>query len=811
MRSIPVMPARAVRLVAAGALLCLAPAAGAAEDDIRFSISLGGQLVRLDEDDERDSKFQEYRDVPQAAIVDEFRFAWLPEASPWSLVLEGLNVLRLDQRYELTFGKADRFQAYASWTEIPHFFARDATFLEAGGGGDFTLSNDFRQVLEDDSLNGMISTVMPEVLATTAHPLDVRLRRERADAGIRLPLGAGWELSVSAAQAKWLGESRISTGSYIRTSTASSFDAEEFEIRGFEMPESMDRTVTEAALDAGFHRKRGFFTFGYQLADFQNDIPEITWDNPFEASPSASSSSLGLFVGADQEPSAAQGNTSGTFNRARFAEGRLDLYPDNLFQRVHGSGAVNLPGRTRISAAVSLGQMEQDDAFLPYTVNEAICFNAGADNVCGTGDAGEVLAADQPLPQASLDGEIRTLRTAVRITSRPVKPLTLRGSWLRYDYDDRTEELLFPGYAAAGESYFRPGIGQRDASNTRVLIAEFGGYTRSILAVGAAWRIVPVLLLDVELSGTVWDYDDRQVDETEEGVVAAKLQIDPVDWFQARLSWLDGSRTFDGDYEVGFETSGVRAFDVWDRDRTRYGVEVDFLPGDAWTVGAAWTSWRDDYPGSVESVTPYPYGLDETASNAVSLYLGYGAAGWDVGATVGTEDASWDSLSVTKTSFSGVNYDPNNRWTRSEDDDLLWGSVWFQVDMAERKVRLSGEVTVSRYEGDLDTENVATPNVNSAVAYPFPEFEEDLLSARVAALWRISRHLAFEARAWYEPYQLDDFMWDTVQPYMQGVVTQTGTSPTDIQAANVNRLLLLDSRYSDYSAAVLYAGVRLTY
>lgn len=777
----------------------------AADDgEFHYTVALGGQVASVQED--RDAKFQEYRDVPQGAIVDGFSFDWTKAGSPWAFSVDGLNGFRLDERYQITFGKAGVFRVRTYWDQTPHYFTNDATWLLAGSDGAYTYSPTFRQEIEDQAQAGTVATLMPEVLATSARSLDLRARRDRAGADLLFHLPAGWSVTVGGGREKREGLARISVGTYIRQTTAASFDAERFVIRGLEMPEPIDYRAADVGIAGTFSRKRGFFTLGWEMTRFSNEIDTLAWDNPFEAPASVSSSSIGLFPAADQEPSAAQGNTSSAANRGRFAQGAIDLAPDNTWRRAYGTGAINLPGRTRINAAVSLGMMEQDDPFLPYTRNEAIIFDNGPDTLPGTSD--DILAQNLPPPQPSLDGEIRTLRADVRVTSRPIRPLTLRASWRTYDYDDRTQEIQLPGYAAAGESYFRRGIGQLDASGSKVLFNEIGDYARDVVSVGGGWWFGRKVGLDLDLSTVTWDYDARQVDQTDEDIVLLRVHLTPIDWFTAHLSGLDASRRFDGDYELGLELSGVRAFDVWDRDRRRYAADLDFTPGDRWTFGLGYSRLEDEYPGSVEMVTPFEYGLNTARSDSVYGTVGYGVERFHVAATVGRDTSDWDSLSVTKTSLSGVNYQPNNRWSRSEDDAIDWASLFFDVAFIPARLRLFADLNWSSFEGSLETENEGTPDINSATAYPFPDFETTLFAAQLALRWTLTRNMDLEARWWYEPFRLDDFMWDDLEPYLQGTIKEARTSPTDIQAANVERLLVLDDRYSDYTANVLSAVLR---
>ncbi len=768
------------------------PARPAATDEVTYSVEVGAQAVSVDED--RDSKFEEHRDVPQGAVLDSFRLGWLPESSPWSFSAEGRNVLRLDQGYAVTFGRTGRFRVRTWWDQVPTFSSRGSTWLLAGRPGDYTLSSDFRQVLEDAALGGTVEGLVPGVLAASARPLDLRVRRDRAGGALTVNLARGWDLDIEAGREKREGSGRISIGTYIRSSrSAGNFDRESFEVRGLEMPDPVDFRAASYSLSTSFHRKRGFVTVGWQGARFSNEVDTLFWDNPFEAAPSVASAS----------------------DRGRFARGALDLWPDSTYRRLFASGGVKLPARTRIAATVARGKAEQDDPFLPFTQNEALSF-PGPDGTLGTAD--DVPGTDPSLlPAASLGGEATTTRADFRISSRPLDPLTVRGSWRRYEYEDERPELFFPGYAAFGESFFRAGIGQT-VGGSPVLFNERKGYTRTAWSVGGSWRFGRPASLDVEYGSTEWEFDERQVEGTTEDIAQVRLRFEPLGWLSGRVAWLGSSRDFEGDYEVGFELSGVRDFSVWERDRTRWTAEVDFAPGDDWTVGVAYVRWEDEFPGVVTSPsfappygTAFPYGLNRAESDSASVSASTATRRWTFAAAAGWDRSEWESLSVTKTDVAGADYNPANRWSRRQDDDLIWANVAIEGQVVPEKVRLDLGVGVSVHDGALETANLDAPNVNSAVAVPFPDLEARLYTARLGVRWTLAPGVDFEARYWHEPFRLDDFSWDALRPYMQGVVEEIRSAPSDVQPAAAQRYLFLDSRYSDYTANVLSALVRVRF
>jgi MtrB/PioB family decaheme-associated outer membrane protein len=771
-------------------VLAAVPAAILA-DELHYDIKFGMQGLSIEE--ARNARAQLYRDIPGDAFAASFGLHWLDFGKGWSLGVTGKNVLRLDQRYNVSLDKPGLLKLKGSWRETPHFFSNDATWLLTGRPGNYTFSNTLRQVLESISTSTVpdsLARTMPEVLARTARHVDLRLQRRRAAGTAGVRVAQGLELEVTAAHEKREGERPIGTGTYIRRQAveagtgAGFFDRERFEPRGIELPEPIRHRVQEYGASVSFRRKRGHLTAGWQSSFFRNHVGALLWDNPFEASPSVASSS----------------------DRNRFAQGGLDLAPENDFNRIHASGGLVLPRKTRLTAGVSVGMMKQDDPFMAFTRNEAIMF-PGPDGTGGTPDdiPGTSLGL---LPATSLDGEIRTTRIDARLSSRPLPKLALRADFRNYKYEDRTAELEFPGYAAAGESYFRRGIGQTRGT-TQVLFNEVGGYERRVLSGALGYQFVKQAGADVEFAATTWDYDTRQVESTTENAFRGTLRLQPVAGMAARVGYLNAQRDFDGEYEIGLETSGVRAFDIWDRDRQRIDGSIDWEPDDRWSIGVTFADWKDEFPGTVAAASlpaanvggAHPYGLDEATTTGASATVGYHEDRWNLSVSYGRDTSEWTSLAVTKTTLANDAdlFAANNRWERKQDDTTDWASLGVTVKLVPDKLQLLADLGWSHYEGDFETTNPETPDINSAVAYDLPAFESDFLSGKVGLKWSLRQNLDVSARYWVEPYRLDDWQWDNVRPYMQGVVKETAGSPTTFRNENVQRLLLLDNRYSDYT------------
>ncbi len=170
-----------------------------------------------------------------------------------------------------------------------------------------------------------------------------------------------------------------------------------------EILEPINQTIYDVRLSASLAREKYQLQFAYNLSLFQNDFDAVVSDNPCFGLAACGSSATGP------------------------ARGRTALAPDNVAQTVTLSGGVNLPLRTRVNGSLSYSWRLQDQSFVPHTINPGFAGNPGLN-----------------LPQSDLHGDVRILLFNVSATSRPLPPLTLTGRYRLYDFDDRSDEIVFP-------------------------------------------------------------------------------------------------------------------------------------------------------------------------------------------------------------------------------------------------------------------------------------------------------------------------------------------------------------------------------
>ena len=117
---------------------------------------------------------------------------------------------------------------------------------------------------------------------------------------------------------------------------------------GVELPETISYFNNLVRIGGEYGKRDWGVEAAYVGSFLQENIPSMTWDNPFI---------LTQPVGAE-----VKNPTSG----------RSSLYPSNQAHYLDLAGATNLTKYMRLQAIISPGWLSQDERFLPYTTNGAI-------------------------------------------------------------------------------------------------------------------------------------------------------------------------------------------------------------------------------------------------------------------------------------------------------------------------------------------------------------------------------------------------------------------------------------------------------
>lgn len=248
-------------------------------------------------------------------------------------------------------------------------------------------------------------------------------------------------------------------------------------------------------------------------------------------------------------------------NGAPFA--MMSLPPSNSSNGVSSTLALDLPLKSRYVGTFSFTNSQQNDPFLPFTLNQnpALTFAANG------------LQASNPLalPARSLNGNVNTYLSNNVLTTNITTDLKSKLSYRYYNYENRTPSIFFPYYVGADNV-----IVQGIPANPLVLAAtNTYAQTRStnvsyIKQNGGAelnWHPIRTLNLGAAYGYERYDWKRESATSTDEN--SGKIWADwkPATWIDAKLSGLFARRTVNnydyltnlGLYQWGVATTNTLA------------------------------------------------------------------------------------------------------------------------------------------------------------------------------------------------------------------------------------------------------------
>lgn len=353
-------------------ILLLATADLAAQDSIRLGAGYNSQ----------DSfKMGEYSGLTekQGYAVSDFILgradAWDADTARYWRI-SGNNLGLESRRLDAVTGYQGRYGLALSWQETPHYrFDNPVStpFLGAGSS---------RQSLPQE-WTGASGTPGLTLLQPSLHDISIRTDREK------LTLNLDWQLTNSwSMNGEYRHENKNGTDSL-----GAIFGSNGGNPRGAILAVPVDYETDTFNLMFNQEGNKHQASFFYRASLFNNGNRALQWDNPFN--------NPGWAPGAGFDDGAV---------------GELALAPDNRFWQAGFSGVYRAGASSRITGSLSLGEMRQDENFLPYS---------------------NVFSAQNPLPVTSLDGEINTLNALLNFSTRLGPNTSVR---LRYNLDQRDND-----------------------------------------------------------------------------------------------------------------------------------------------------------------------------------------------------------------------------------------------------------------------------------------------------------------------------------------------------------------------------------
>ncbi|MBI1732504.1 MAG: MtrB/PioB family decaheme-associated outer membrane protein [Gammaproteobacteria bacterium] len=671
----------------------------------------------------------------------------------WELTGTNLGLDSRNVRGE--YGRQGLFGIYLDYDQIPHFQFEDGRtpFLGAGTS-DQTLPADWV---------GATSTVDMTNLIASLRDVEIETDRKKFGGGISWLFAENWSLTGNY-------HHEIKDG---RETLAAVFGTNGGNPRSQILVQPINYDFDEFDVSLSYTGKTAQAALTYHLSLFDNDDDALTFDNPYN-DPGGNAWCFTPTCGGF-------GNSFASFING--GRGSISLPPENEAHQISFSGGYNLNSTARLTANVSYGRMNQDEDFLPMTVNPNF-----------------VVPFD--LPQTDLDGQIDTWYVNLGLSARPWRKLDIRA---QYVYDERDNDTPRDVYVRLPNDSGDQGTPDDELAR----INRTYDLKKHQFQLDAGYRMTPASKLSV---GYEYEHKDRNLSEvanTDEHTGKVKLWASPgallSGWVEYARSTRDGSTyvsnqaflvsvtpeflaTLDPATE-GYENDPLlRKFHLADRDRDRVDATVNFTPNDSLTFSVSGRYAKDDYDDS-------ELGLQEGKSSSVTFDANYTPTK-DISAYAffTRDDFKYEQRGFQRSLtelFPGAVRDTgpfgtNGFWTMDIDDDIYTVGTGLEWSAIENKLNFKLDYTYSR--AVTNTIPDGDPNL---LFRELPELTMTLHSVGLTGEYQIRENLGLRLHYLYEYYKSKDFALDNVVPNT---------------LANV---ILLGNDSQDYSAHVV--GITLVY
>lgn len=774
-----------------------APQASAARADLRF---VAGARV-ADVSGSRE-KFEEFGDVSDGFVLGTLRLRSPGPSADDFVEVDVESAAEDDATYHLAVGRRGRFRLQLAYTAMPHRFAR-GTYLWGGlGTGRLQIPDVVQRQLEaneqtaaergppatdpvtDTTGEDALQQQIVQGLYAAADRVLVRSDRRRAGAALEVNLSRDATAWVRVQNENRGGTRPISTGSYERWAAGSGLEhtVDRFVVLGAQLAEPLDYRTLRVSGGAALQKERWIADVEYAFTSFRNFEDTLRWDNPFRITDAAQAAG---------------------FDRSRFVVGQLVLPPNSASHEVTASGAIDLPLHGRLALSASYGLIAQDDAFYPYTLNSAIT----ATDLSGAPAGPASLAA---LPARDLGGDVRTLAGTATAAFRPAQAVGVAVKYRVYRYDGRSDVITFPGYAAFGESAWRREKNDVSPDLDAPVRNEVFDYWRHDADLGADIRLTRMLSVSADVAAEVWRFDGLRLDGLDEYAAGAGVTLRPFRNASLKARYRYADRTSDG-YLRGAtpenpEARGLMNYNWADRVRHLADARLQYAASRAVSLGLLARFVDDEYGGETEGdavIDRFRFGRTDARrwlasadvglapTDRLSIQIRYSLERRTEQLAAAAKD---DAPKATDDFGIPDNFAPENYWTSDIDETLHGVDMAATLQLVPERVALTAAYSLSFSDVDVDTANpngVRPTTLQNAVANEWPTIKNRLHSLSGDLAFHLSANLQAGVRYLFESYDLDDFAWDVLDPYMAGRSVENST-----------RFAFSDATYDAYRAHV---------
>jgi MtrB/PioB family decaheme-associated outer membrane protein len=647
------------------------------------TVDFGFRGTSIDGDSARYYRFKDWRD---GGFVERFRFEKVTDDSLWHA--EANNVGYRDQRYLAEYQSIGKIKVDGEWNEIPLYISQDTeTLYTVSKSGLFSIDDNIQKGIESGA------TTLANVINRVA-PFEARTQRDTAL--FHLTYAAARDVDV-----KFSLKSSHRDGYNLQSLNFGFSNTIESEV-------PLDDRTTDVKAGIEFANAKGLLSIGYDGSWYDNQISAYRFDNPLRYTDIVGGPSVG----------------------------QMSTWANNNMQTVNLNGRYGLPGRTRASAAISVGAANQNGALLPPTVNTALVAPA--------------------LERSTAEAEARTLTMVYTVNSRPNEYLWLNAKYRYYDYDTRTPPFFISSMVVADNT-----LGAAKESEPLDI-------KRQTMDLDASFTPFQFASLNVGYTREDADRTFRIYEKTAENIVRASIDSTGNQYVTVRAVVEKSSRKGSGDdfemlAEIGEQTQ-MRHFDIANRDRTRTSLILQVTPIDSFGVNATIATGHDDYSESY-------FGLRDNKNRSYSIgFTVVPRETVDIDAEYVSEKYDAVQWSRTSNPLPSPSFDdPSRDWGIDSSDrvNTITANLNLIKTFPRTDIRLGFDLSdgKSTYVYNLGPNSTVLTGVNYGpgnVFNPIPVVQlspnrTHLATGRADAQYFVRANVALGAGYWYEQYRAEDF------------------------------------------------------
>lgn len=698
----------------------------AANAGLKGDVTVGAGLLQTDNES---FKYGEYTGLTDdglfasvSADLDYDRGLYYLDLNAYDLGLDSRSVF-------LQAGKLRRYNAFISYSELPHFISNNSrTPFENPGSPDLNLPAGF---VRSSTTTGMTN------LQGSLRDVELRLKRTKWSLGLSDRVGA---FSSDLAFSHETKDGIKSLGGATGISGGNT--------RGTVLPEPVDYKTDELRAGLAYQGQVSYARLEYLLSLFSNKMDSFTWDNPF--------------------------------NPAGYpTEARTSLPPDNMHQRLSLSGGTTLPFyNTRVSALAEYGKMEQDEDLLPYSNNLASTITVPVPRATAQAEIDTYTLllnlSSRPAPRLGVNLRYRYYATDNK-TPRDL---------FRYVKNDQGA-----AQAALTDANAVYNLPYDYTQNKLTLDSSYYLVRSTTLRAGYDYELVERDFREIKKTeeNTVRaSVQSQYFESTGLNLNASYSRRDAKDPYSE-------SHVYDfyhTDEYIATQAAGVRfdnhplmrKFDIADRDRLKLGASASRLIADNATVAAYYDFSKDDYGNSELGITSRSANrvtVDATWSPAQDLSV-YAFYTKEISGT--EQDSRQYNGNAVKAAQSA---DEGRNWSAKHDDDIDTAGFGASLGLMENRLTLGADYSFT----ESTTKISFTAGSSLAAAQDMPAIYYRVHSAGFTGKYRLNRNVSVGARYGYENYESTDWQTSDV-PAGSAVIANVITLSGPIQDYEAHQALV---------------------